>query len=64
RVAVAPRRQGWILDPYPFRTTPLVLSAAAFRMERTHFASKSEFCEALDASTKIGLDFVIGAKIS
>jgi hypothetical protein len=61
RVAVAPRRQGWILDPYPFRTTPLVLSAAAFRMARPHFASKSELCEALDASTKIGLDFVIEA---
>jgi hypothetical protein len=61
RVAVAPRREGWILDPYPFRTAPLVLSAAALCMERTQFASESELGEALDASTKIGLDFVIEA---
>lgn len=61
RVAVERRKEGWILDPYPFRTTPLVLSAAALRTERTHFAGESEFREALDASTKAGLDFVIEA---
>jgi len=61
RVAVERRKEGWILDPYPFRTTPLVLSAAALRTERTRFAGESELREALDASTKAGLDFVIEA---
>src|SRR3989304_6088228 len=61
RVAVERRKEGWILDPYPFRTTPLVLSAAALRTERTRFAGESELREALASSTKAGLDLVIEA---
>lgn len=61
RVAVERRKKGVVLDPYPFRTTPLEVSAAALYTERTHFANESELREALDTSTKVGLAFVIEA---
>jgi hypothetical protein len=61
RVAVARRKARWILDPYPFRITPLILSAAALRTERTRFADESELCEAFDAAEKVALDFEIDA---
>ncbi len=61
RVAVTRRGEGWVLDPYPFRTTPLALSAAGLYTSRTEFQADSELQEVLKAAQQVRLLFIIQA---
>jgi hypothetical protein len=61
RAAVRRRGEGWVLDPYPFRSSPLTLSAAARRTARTEFRAESELREALERAEETQLTFMIEA---
>ena len=60
-MAVTRRGEGWVLDPYPFRTTPLALSAAGLYTSRTEFQADSELQEVLKAAQQVRLVFIIQA---
>ena len=61
RVAVGQRADRWVLDPYPFRTSPLALSAAARYTPRTAFADEAALRMALAQGEQVRLSFLIAA---
>ncbi len=61
RVAVRRQGEGWVLDPYPFRLTPLALSAAALRTERAEFPNQSELRKVLEDAEQVQLAFIMQA---
>lgn len=61
RMAVARQGDAWVLDPYPFRVTPLALFAKALRTDRTEFEDDADLRTALEDAEEVELAFTIRA---